>query len=180
MGISRGLLQAIKDHHHTGLQAFLLTFLDFIFALFFLILMSVLMVVFLEISNIIDTFAFFNSINANFNNIDYYWIYFMVFSTFLPTLIHFALAGGALVLVATQPIRNWLISRMHQSYDKLVLATIYLTVTPIIGLIVPILLLYLLFWILLPSFGSFIGENLILFLFKVSQWTSMLLTSLSN
>ena len=51
-----------------------------------------------DLLDLISDRGLFNGIRDTGDNIDYYWIYFALFSTVIPTLIHLALAGGAATL----------------------------------------------------------------------------------
>jgi hypothetical protein len=81
----------------------------------------------------------------------------MLLSTLVPTLIHFALAGGAATLWLPRKVRLKIADGLEHDSYKTQLAWVYLTFTPVVGFILmPAALLYGLYWIITVN-GASIG-----------------------
>jgi hypothetical protein len=104
---------------------------------------------------------------ANPSSVDHWWIYFMLLSTLVPTLVHFALAGGAATLWLPRKARLWLADGLERDHHKTFLAWLYLTFTPVVGFILlPAGLLYSLWWLVNVN-GGWLGMRLL-------DWAEML------
>lgn len=85
----------------------------------------------------------------------------MLLSTLVPTLIHFALAGGTATLWAPRWLRLKIADELESDTDKKFWANCYLTFVPLLGfLIAPGILLYTL-WLLLDFGGATLGNILL-------------------
>jgi len=61
-----------------------------------------------------------------------FWIYFMLFSTLIPTYIHFVIAGLSLVMWLPNSWREWLVADLEKKDShKHILTFLYVTITPI-------------------------------------------------
>jgi len=160
LGITRGLLQSIRHQHHGGWSAFVWALLDVILAVFFLLLVSALLVIAIGLvdSKMLQTGL--NEIHQTNTAKNYYWVYAMLFTTLIPTLLHFALAASALVLWLPQTWRHKLAHNLKENHYKLIATSAYLTITPMIGLLAPVALLYGLYS-LLTQHGSWLAEILL-------------------
>jgi hypothetical protein len=92
---------------------------------------------------------------------DLYWIYFMLFSTLLPTLFHFAVAGASVSLWFPETLRHWLVDEWHNNANKKIGIWFYVSVMPIAGFVLaPALLLFSLWW-LVSNHGLGLGMALV-------------------
>ena len=92
---------------------------------------------------------------------DYWWLYVMCFSTLLPTLVHFLIAGLAAVLWLPQKARLWIadeVAQHNRVAERLALA--YFSLMPVFALLMPAALLYGGYW-LLSTHGATIGLGLL-------------------
>jgi hypothetical protein len=101
---------------------------------------------------------------------NYYWVYAMLCTTLIPTLLHFSLASSALTLWLPQTWRHRIANNLQDNHYKILAASTYLTVTPVIGLLAPFALLYGLYYVLTLK-GSWFGSML-------SSWAEFLANSL--
>ena len=155
LGITRGLLQAVRSGKHTGIQALTWAILDLLWAVLFLLLITLMLLGVSEITNLMGTEDVVNvlevlkGIGEGPAEPDNWWIYFMLLSTVLPTLIHFALAGAAATLWLPRNTRRWLVDGLEHDRHKNKLAMMYMLLTPIVGFIlIPAGLLLSLWWLL--------------------------------
>ncbi|MEZ5448908.1 MAG: hypothetical protein R3E89_07875 [Thiolinea sp.] len=88
----------------------------------------------------------------------------------MPTLIHFALAGGAATLWLPRKWRAQLADGLEEDTHKTFAAWAYLTFTPVIGFVLmPLGLLWML-WGLLNAKGSALGGLLLGWAENLAQW----------
>lgn len=174
LGVTRGLLNAIRTGHHSGYMALLWATLDLLLALVFLVLITLTTVLVIELAthiahpSVFDLKGLLDGIDNNPGNPDFHWIYFMLLSTLIPTLCHFGLAGGAATLWAVTPVRHWILDGMENSHYKMFSAWAYMTLTPVIGFVlVPAWMLFGL-WRLLTYHGDTIHGSLL----DLMQWVT--------
>ena len=167
LGVTRGLLQAVRAQKHGGWRTLGWGLLDLVFALGFLFLIAAVLVVATALGNVVagktlvDLEAIFTGLRDDPWSVNHWWVYFMLLSTLVPTLIHFALAGGAATLWLPQRLREQVADNLEQNHYKLSVAWVYLTFTPAIGFVVaPALLLGLLYWLVTTQGGWFGGHLL--------------------
>lgn len=167
LGVTRGLLQAVRAQKHGGWRTLGWGLLDLVFALGFLFLIAAVLVVATALGNVVagktlvDLEAIFAGLRDDPWSVNHWWVYFMLLSTLVPTLIHFALAGGAATLWLPQRLREQVADNLEQNHYKLSVAWVYLTFTPAIGFVVaPALLLGLLYWLVTTQGGWFGGHLL--------------------
>jgi len=106
VGFTRGLLHAIQSDHHHGFAAFRWALLDVLLALVFLslvlgttlglILLANLVSTSLGAPPVLDLVELWVQLKAG-NWQDGLWVYLLLFSTLIPTAIHFMVASLALV-----------------------------------------------------------------------------------
>jgi len=167
LGVTRGLLQAVRAQKHGGWRTLGWGLLDLVLALGFLFLIAAVLVVATALGNVVagqtlvDLGAIFTELRDNPWSVNHRWVYFMLLSTLVPTLIHFALAGGAATLWLPQRLREQIADNLEQNHYKLSVAWVYLTFTPAIGFVVaPAVLLGLLYWLVTTHSGWFGGHLL--------------------
>ncbi len=167
LGVTRGLLQAARAGHHGGWPALGFGLLDLGFALVFLFLIAAVLVLATALGNVmagktlVDLNVMLAQVRANPLDVNEWWVYFMMLSTLVPTLVHFALAGGAATLWLPQKLRERIAHNLEQNHYKISLAWVYLTFTPAVGFVVaPALLLGLLYW-LVTVHGGWLGGHLL-------------------
>ena len=168
LGFTRGLLTSICKGHHRMSQALLWAALDLILAMVFLLLISLSLISVIGVTNIltgeiiIDLNVIFTSL-ANENYKENFWIIFMLLSTLLPTLIHFALVGGVATLWLPRTWRRWLVQDIETDKHKTILAWLYLSITPVVGFfLLPAFMLWGLWSLLtLPIINDTIGTWLL-------------------
>ena len=171
LGISRGLLSAIVSRHHGGGGALLWAVMDLVFAVVFLFAIIITVFAALGLLNrvslaspsgllVFDPASLFSSIRNSPWELEYSWVYFMFFSTLLPTLVHFSAASTAFIQwIHWGLLRTW---RLGAARDlethgaKRLYAKIYLTLVPAVGFLAPILALWLLY-LLLVAHGGAVG-----------------------
>ena len=166
LGVTRGLLQAVRTGHHGGWFALGWGLLDLLFALAFLFLITAVLVLATALGNVVsgetlvDVAAICHALGDEKGLVNYWWVYFMLLSTLVPTLLHFALAGGAARLWLPQRLRERIAYNLEQNHYKISAAWAYLTFTPAIGFVIaPVLLLTLLYW-LVTAHGGWFGGHL--------------------
>lgn len=167
LGVTRGLLQAARAGHHGGWAALGFGLLDLGFALVFLFLIAAVLVLATALGNVVagktlvDLGKIFADLKADPWSVNHWWVYFMLLSTLVPTLVHFALAGGAATLWLPQKLRERIAHNLEQNHYKISAAWVYLTFTPAVGFVVaPALLLGLLYWLVTAHSGWFGGHLL--------------------
>lgn len=167
LGMTRGLLQAVRAGQHSGRVAFGWAMVDLLLALVFLFLNAAVLVGVTALGNavagkvlVVDIGSILKGMENNVADINHWWIYFMLLFTLLPTLIHFALAGGAIALWLPRKARLWLADGLERNHYKTFMAWLYLTFTPVVGLLAPAGLLYGLWW-LVNANGGWLGGHLL-------------------
>lgn len=167
LGVTRGLLQAVRMERHGGWRTLGWGFLDLVFALVFLFLIATLLVLVTALGNVVsgkvlvDLDVIFTGFRANPWGINHWWVYFMMLSTLVPTLVHFALVGGAATLWFPQKLRERIAHNLEYNYYKISAAWVYLTFTPVIGFVVaPAFLMWLLYWLVTTN-GGWLGGYLL-------------------
>ena len=166
LGITRGLLQSIRYEHHGGWVAFAWALLDVVLAFGFLLLVSAVLVIAIGLVDSTLLHTTLNEINQEATAKNYYWIYAMLLTTLIPTLLHFALAASALMLWLPQTWRHRIANNLQHNHYKLLAASAYLTITPFIGILTPMLLLYGLYQLLIAH-GGWLANGLL-------SWAKML------
>ena len=160
LGITRGLLNSIRHEHHGGYHAFAWALLDVVLAIGFLLLVSAILVVTLGIVDKDLLLKILDGLRNNGSDINHYWVYAMLLSTLVPTLIHFIIAASALTLWLPQHWRHWVATNLHQNHYKILIASTYLTITPVIGILASGGLLYGLYQ-LLKTQGNWLANSLL-------------------
>jgi uncharacterized membrane protein len=77
--------------------------------------------------------------------INHYWVYALLFTTLIPTLVHFVLASTALVMWLPHTLRHKIANNLSKNHYKHWIAAFYLTITPVVGFLMPVLVLYILY-----------------------------------
>jgi hypothetical protein len=170
LNITRGLLQSIRHQHHGGWQAFSWALFDLILALIFLLIVSAILVLAMGYADWLTGDSYLPTILSEISRSDtaknYYWIYPMLLTTLVPTLVHFILAGAALTLWLPHDWRYSIVDNLENNHYKTRAAAFYLTVTPFVGLLTPIALLYGLY-LLLNTQSAWLGNMLL-------EWAKLL------
>lgn len=160
LGVTRGLLHSIKDQYHTGILAFLYIIVDLIFAIVFLLIIIALLVITVGYLDGLSGTNFltgtFIGIKENSHGGSYFWLYAVVITTLIPTFVHYILAGAAVTMWLPHNLRHWSTENIDKNYFKLWFGTIYLSVTPIIGILIPLMLLYGLYLIVVSNGHTFV------------------------
>ena len=149
LGVTRGLLQAVRLGNHSAARALGWAIADLLLALVFLVLITSVLLVVVALANatvgqpLVPLTTLLQDVHKNAAGVNNWWIYFMLLSTLVPTLIHFALAGGAATLWLPKQRRSKVVDGIEASVFKHYVAWAYLIFTPFIGFMVaPALLLY--------------------------------------
>ena len=149
LGVTRGLLQAVRLGNHSAARALGWAIADLLLALVFLVLITSVLLVVVALANatvgqpLVPLTTLLQDVHKNAAGVNNGWIYFMLLSTLVPTLIHFALAGGAATLWLPKQRRSKVVDGIEASVFKHYVAWAYLIFTPFIGFMVaPALLLY--------------------------------------
>lgn len=149
LGVTRGLLQAVRLGNHSAARALGWAIADLLLALVFLVLITSVLLVVVALANatvgqpLVSLTTLLQDVHKNAAGVNNWWIYFMLLSTLVPTLIHFALAGGAATLWLPKQRRSKVVDGIEASVFKHYVAWAYLIFTPFIGFMVaPALLLY--------------------------------------
>jgi hypothetical protein len=173
LGVTRGLLQAVRIGRHSSRMALGFALADLVLALAFLFLITAVLVGVTALGNsvsgktLVDIGGILQDVRCEPSKVDHWWIYFMLLSTLVPTLIHFALAGGAATLWIPRLVRLWLADGLERDQHKTFLAWLYLTFMPVLGfVVVPGALLYFLWW-LVTTHDAWLGTYLL-------DWADML------
>ena len=176
LAVTRKLLHQIQAQSHTGLRAFIWSLLDVVLALILLLLTGGVTVALLSFGNAVSGGQFFDvqavldAIRANPTDINNYWVYFMVFSTLVPTAIHFLVAAFALGTYVPPSVLPHLKSQAS--------TLLYLSLGQPLGfLIPPVALAWLLLWGI-PEHGGVIGGWLLGCLQSIVESTGYLFTGL--
>lgn len=150
LGVTRGLLHAIRDRTHRSGVAIFWAIVDVVLALNFLALVSAATVGAIALANrmavdgggvaIVDLDALLTGIRETPGDPTYYWIYLMLLTTVVPTVLHAFVAALALVNWAGQApvLATWrakaaedLGQDVHQRWA----ATTYLSLVPVAALV---------------------------------------------
>nr|VFK16898.1 MAG: hypothetical protein BECKLFY1418C_GA0070996_10276 [Candidatus Kentron sp. LFY] len=155
LGVTRGLLYAIRRGHHTGLTALGWVFADIVLAIFFLCTIASLVTLLLSGINaatiawggglLLDLGSLFDELASNPASIDFIWIHFMMISTLIPTLVHFLIAGFSVVFVLPDGWRQWIVQNTNVNEDARLLAFLYVSFMPLLALALPAGLLWSLY-----------------------------------
>jgi hypothetical protein len=158
LGVSRGLLGAIASGLHGGLRAVAWAVADLVLSLVFFVLVSGVTVAGTALANrmavlgggepIVDLGTLLLGIRLAPGSPEYWWIYAMLLTTVVPTLIHLIIAGiaGMLWLGHVPFFETWrhrLAKQVVNDTDARVWATIYLTAVLVLGAGLPMVLLWL-------------------------------------
>ncbi len=173
LGLTRGLLQAIGEKRHKGARALGWAFLDLIVALLLMVAVSVILVAGIGVFNLatlklfgrsaVDLPQILAALRANPWSIDQLWVYFMVFSTLLPTLLHAFIALMALISWLPSQYRHWMTDPEYFIKDRdrrLTTKFWFLIVPPVSFIIAPALFVYGLYW-LLSWHGDLLGLGIL-------------------
>ena len=176
LGVTRSLLQAVRGGNHSGYRALIWAGADLLLAFAFLFLITAVLVGVTALGNaiagktLIDIGCILSNLKSDMSHPDHWWIYFMLLSTLVPTLFHFALAGGAATLWLPRKWRTQLADGLEEDIHKTFGAWAYLTLTPVIGFILmPLALLWSLWW-LLNTNGGALGTLLLNWATGLAQW----------
>jgi hypothetical protein len=166
LGASRWLLGEIVLGRHKGVSPLLWGLFDLLLAVAFLLAIVLSIVAALALANRlsvagghpapIDLATLFADLRSEPTASRHWWLYFMFLSTLVPTLIHFVAAGGAVMQWLAQSLRPWRESAArqmpHDVTDRLG-AQLYLSLMPVLGIGVPVLLMVLSVW-WLPKYAA--------------------------
>lgn len=174
LGVTRHLLQRLQVDHGVA-HAVLWATADLLLALVFLFLISMVLVSVVSLANlfalkpVLDLQAVFASLRDVSDHKSDFWVYFMLLSTLLPTLVHFALVGGALTRAIPRDFRHKLVNGIGKDEQLTWYAYLYLVFTPAVGFVLaPALLLSLLWWVV-STHGGVIGFGLL----DVAEWVGV-------
>ncbi len=167
LGITRSLLYAIVDRVHSGYRAFLWAVFDGVLAFGFLLLLTLVMVVALSGINvlsaslngqqIINLRLIFDGLATDPLRPEFWWLYFILFSTLIPTMLHMLVASWSLFLWLPQhwldwSTRAWRVKQLQYDSFKFFGVWGYWTLFAPLVLLAPLLLLGLL-WLILKDWG---------------------------
>lgn len=163
LGWTRSLLYAIVDKVHSGWRAFFWALMDGVLALMFLFFITLTTTATIALmnrasilgggANIVDLGWVFDSLRFNALDPDHWWLYFMFFSTLIPTLVHMVIAAVSVLLwIPRHTLQQWTADWQDEQHKfdlpKFLLAWSYLSVIVPLALIMPLLLTYGVFSIL--------------------------------
>lgn len=176
LGVTRGLLQAIVNKTHSSWLALLWALLDLGLAVAFLLIISALMTVTLAGSNWLagatyfDVPGFLSQIRKEPAHVNNWWLYFICFSTLVPTIIHFFIANLAFFLWVPQTVQRNLVAKIHQGSERAnMFAFLYLWLTPLLGIGVGIAC-WALGYQLISEHGSGLANTLLDQLEQIAAW----------
>nr|VFJ87772.1 MAG: hypothetical protein BECKH772A_GA0070896_100059 [Candidatus Kentron sp. H]VFJ89506.1 MAG: hypothetical protein BECKH772B_GA0070898_100059 [Candidatus Kentron sp. H]VFJ96168.1 MAG: hypothetical protein BECKH772C_GA0070978_100059 [Candidatus Kentron sp. H] len=179
LGVTRGLLYAIRSGHHAGWAALAWAVLDIVLALFFLLAIVTLTTGLLAGLNLatvswgggalLDLGALFDGIRAEPWSRDYWWIHFMMLSTLVPTLVHFLIAGFAMALILPDRTRRWLLADFDRRDDARWVAWVYVSFVPPLAFVAPGLFLWGLYRLITAGHGA-VGMGLLAWARWVAGW----------
>ncbi|MEZ5535861.1 MAG: hypothetical protein R3F02_09560 [Thiolinea sp.] len=176
LGFTRGLLQAVRTGNHSGWRTLIWAAADLLLAFFFLFLITAVLVGVTALGNavagktLVDLGCILSNLQADMSHPDHWWIYFMLLSTLVPTLFHFALAGGAATLWLPRKWRIQLADGLENDIHKTFGAWAYLTFTPVVGFfLMPLALLGSLWWLLTLNGGA-LGTLLLSWAITLAEW----------
>ncbi len=170
LGVTRGLLYAISRGHHRGLVALGFAGLDILLALVFLFLIASLTILLLSLLNLatvawggqplLNLQLLLDGLALEPGALEFGWIHFMMLSTLIPTLIHFFVAGFAVVLLLPECLRRWILLGWRKSEVVRMVAFGWISLAPLLALAGPALLLWGLYE-LLTAWGGTVGHHLL-------------------
>lgn len=168
LGVTRSLLYAITDRVHSGFRAFSWAMVDCLVAFFFLVLITVIMVssmagingiaAYFGGNQIINLRLIFDGMAIEPFHPNFWWIYFILGSTLIPTMLHMLIASWSIFLWLPQhwldwSTKEWRAKQLQHDSFKFISAWAYWTLfSPLITL-VPLLMLFML-WLLLHDWGQ--------------------------
>jgi hypothetical protein len=141
------------------MRGFFWALMDLVIAFILLFLMATILFIAIYFSNelrlgvskdiVLDLNFLLKNMEANSANPDFYGIYFMLFSTLFPTLVHFSLASVSVVLWFPGNRRHKLLKNWSYDTNKKLGIWFYNAFLPLFGFfIAPSVLLYSLWWLL--------------------------------
>jgi len=171
LAITRGLLYAIRSGRRSGLWALAWALLDMVLVLLFLFTIASLITLLLSGINaatvywvgapLLDLRLLFDKLALEPLAADLGWLYFMLLSTLIPTLVHFLIAGSSAVLVLLPDrLRYWILKNFNKGNEPRRVAFLYVSLAPLLALAAPLSLLWLLYT-LLNAHHSLIGGGLL-------------------
>ena len=176
LGFTRGLLQAVRTGNHSGWRTLIWAAADLLLAFIFLFLITAVLVGVTALGKavagktLVNIGCIISKVQTDRSAPDHWWIYFMLLSTLVPTLFHFALAGGAATLWLPRKWRTQLADGLEEDTHKTFAAWAYLTFTPVVGFILmPLALLGSLWWLLNTNSGA-LGTLLLNWATGLAQW----------
>jgi hypothetical protein len=149
LGVTRGLLHAIRDRLHTPTVTLITALVDLVLALLFLVLVAATTVAAIALANrlavdgggtaVVNLDALLTGIGENPGNPAFYWIYLMLLTTLVPTALHAFVAALAFVnWVGQAPVLEQWRARaaadLHQDVQQRWAATSYLALVPVAAL----------------------------------------------
>lgn len=173
LGVTRGLLSAIEKEEHKGFDAIKWVLYDIAIALFLFFFVSLIIIITISVfsKNSPEDFAklgeFFKDIKNNYQSSQFYWYHFLVFSTLIPTLIHFSLAGAAVTTAFPKRLKTYLVGNWEKDQDKIIGIWFYISIFPVIGFIIAPLTLLVFLYVLINNFG----DAIYLFVMKIIELT---------
>ena len=176
LGFTRGLLQAVCTGNHSGYRTLIWAGVDLLLAFIFMLLITAVLVGVIALGNaiagktLVEIGCILSNLQNDMSHPDHWWIYFMLLSTLIPTLFHFALAGGAATLWLPRKWRTQLADGLEEDTHKTFGAWAYLTLTPVVGFVLmPLALLWSLWWLLNTNSGA-LGTLLLNWATGLAQW----------
>ena len=116
MGVTRGLLYEILHGRHSGWRGVFWSVMDLLIAMVFLLLMAGVLTVAIILANwlsflggghaVFDLQLAFSGLRNNPAGTEHWWLYAMLLTTLLPTLLHFVIAAVAFVLMVPRHVLN--------------------------------------------------------------------------
>lgn len=176
LGVTRWLIHCLVVGKHSWRSSLIWAGVDVLFALLLLFSLSALIILAVSLINIIsgvlvvDLNNIFNSI-ARGEHFENAWIYVMLLSTLIPTVIHFSVAGGAMSLIISSKRRERMLVDLDNHSIRQKEVFLYVVFIPIIGYVVAPLLLLLFLFFLVSNHGANLGGYLLNF---SRYWASIL------
>ena len=186
LGVTRSLLYAIVDKVHSGWRAFLWALMDGVLALIFLFFITLTTTATIALMNrisilgggsaIVDLAWVFDSLRFEARDPDHWWLYFMFFSTLIPTVAHMVIASLSVLLwiprhTLEEWTSNWTDEQHKFDLPKFLLAWGYLSFIAPLALIMPLFLTYGVFSVLFQLGGAnTLGTGLLDFMQQVACW----------
>lgn len=142
---------------------FFLGLVDFFFMLFilfvslFFITKTISFVNHIVCYDVIDLHAITEGMKVDSYDSDYLLLFIMIIPVFLPTLVHIFLVSASLILWLPEHFRLWMCKEFYVDRHAKLMMFLYITVAPVLAILGPVLLSYL----LISSFSLDYFENLI-------------------